>query len=110
MLFLKSGRKQIIQSNRYISSRRAQLKKDWEASQGPRPASWNLNKDYGQFRPQGCFAGLISWRLKIFFQEFPFWLSGFSGLRTQHSVPEDACSIPGLFQWAKDLVLPQAEA
>ena len=38
-------------------------------------------------------------------QEFPLWLSG---LRTQHSVCEDMNSIPGLAQWVKDLVLPQA--
>ena len=31
--------------------------------------------------------------------EFLFWLSG---LRTQHSVCEDVCSIPGPAQWVKD--------
>ena len=34
--------------------------------------------------------------------EFPLWLSG---LRTQHSIYEDASSIPGLTQWIKDWVL-----
>ena len=37
--------------------------------------------------------------------EFPLLLSG---LRTQHSVCEDAGSIPGLAQWIKNLVLLQA--
>ena len=36
--------------------------------------------------------------------ELPLWLSG---LRTQHSVLEDADSIPGLDKWVKDLALPQ---
>ena len=37
--------------------------------------------------------------------EFLLWLSG---LRTQHSVPKDVGSIPGLTQWVRDLVLPHA--
>ena len=32
--------------------------------------------------------------------EFPLWLGG---LRTRHSVREDARLIPGLVQWFKDL-------
>ena len=40
-------------------------------------------------------------------EEFPLWLSGF---RTQQSICEDAGSVPGLAQWVKDLVLPQAAA
>ena len=34
--------------------------------------------------------------------EFPLWLSR---LRTQHSVCEDAGSIPGLTYWVEDLAL-----
>ena len=37
--------------------------------------------------------------------DFPLWLRG---LRTQHSVFEDAGSILGLARWAADLVLSQA--
>ena len=37
--------------------------------------------------------------------EFLLWLSG---LRIQHSVHEDASSIPGLAQWVKESALPQA--
>ena len=35
------------------------------------------------------------------------WLSW---LRTQHSICEDACLIPGLTRWIKDLALLQAAA
>ena len=37
--------------------------------------------------------------------EFPLWLIE---LRTQHSIRGEAGLIPGLAQWAKGLVLPQA--
>ena len=40
-------------------------------------------------------------------REFPLWLSG---LRTWPSVHEDVDSIPGLAQWVKDPVFPQAAA
>ena len=39
--------------------------------------------------------------------EFTLW---FSGLRTRHSVHENAGLIPGLTQWVKNLVLLQVAA
>ena len=51
---------------------------------------------------------LFSWGpLKAEPEEFPLWPSG---LRTQHSVCEDAGLIPGLAQCIKDLALPQIVA
>ena len=44
---------------------------------------------------------------KISHQEFLFWLSG---LRSQHSVHEDASSIPALAQWLQDPALLQGVA
>ena len=40
-------------------------------------------------------------------REFSLWLRG---LGTRHSVHEDEGSIPGLTQWVKDLMMPQAVA
>jgi len=34
--------------------------------------------------------------------EFPLWLCG---LKTQHSIYENVCSIPSITQWVKDLLL-----
>ena len=42
---------------------------------------------------------------KFLISQFLVWLSR---LKTQHSLCEDACSILGLTQWVKDLVLLQA--
>ena len=45
--------------------------------------------------------------LKNTHMEFPLWLTG---LRSQHSVHEDAGSVCGLTRWVKALALPQTAA
>ena len=45
-------------------------------------------------------------KFKTPYVEFPLWLSG---LGAQHSVSEDAGSIPGLSPWVKNPAWPQAE-
>ena len=54
---------------------------------------------------QGIMLKALSFKIQVW--EFPWWLKV---LKTQHSVCEDVGSIPGLTQWVKDLVFPQAAA
>ena len=51
--------------------------------------------------------GFYNLLLKLMDQEFPL---GLIGLRIWRSLCEDAGLIPGLTQWVKNLVLPQAGA
>ena len=46
---------------------------------------------------------MLQVQVKEMFKEFPLWLNR---LRTQHSVYEDADSLPSLDQWVKDPELP----
>ena len=68
-------------------------------------ASARTELDFSQYHktpPSG-----VAQRLKNTNVEFPLWLSG---LRTQHSLHENAGLIPGLTQWVKNPALPQAVA
>ena len=54
---------------------------------------------------QSCPSEVSSVSQEWMWWEFPLWLSR---LRTQHSIYEDAGSIPGLVQWVKAQGLPWA--